>query len=143
LSKYYLNITELPLKNFIDCIVNNNIYALIISGHPDVNDLYVQWHEISQQYADAIGDNDHRMYAIMLRNYTVACANYELVQRGVQILKIVHHPEICDKINKILGTSLLASLLSEMSCTSGKGNILSLSVFDSKEAAIKAASKAA
>lgn len=105
-SKYYLNITELPLRNFIDCIVNNNIYSLIISGHPDVNDLYLQWHEISQQYADAIGDNDHRMYAIMLRDYTITCANYELIQRGIQILKIVHHPEICNKINKILSTSL-------------------------------------
>lgn len=106
LPKYYQHITELPLKNFIDFVVNDNVYALIISGNPDVIDLQLQWHEISQEYAEAIGDSEQKMYAILLRDYTIASANFELVRNGIKILKLIHHPSICETINKVVGVSL-------------------------------------
>ncbi len=60
--KWYQNINELPLRNFIAVLCDKNIYALIISGHPELNDLYKSWDEINMQYADMIKDHEYRFY---------------------------------------------------------------------------------
>ena len=62
MPKYYQFITDLPLRHFISCAVDGNLSALTIEGFPDESELIQAWVNIQQQYADAIGDLEQRLF---------------------------------------------------------------------------------
>lgn len=66
-AKWYRSITELPLNKFIDCLVNDNLAALVISGFPDQVTLSNAWTGIQYEYADARGDSEFKVYVQLLR----------------------------------------------------------------------------
>ena len=59
--KYYQNIDKLPLCRFIDCVVDGNVYALIISGEPTNKELKEAYEYIGEQYVSATGDSHTQM----------------------------------------------------------------------------------
>src|SRR5205809_845314 len=71
LSKWYHNINELPLSKFIQVVVNQNIFALIIAGQPTQNDLLEAWEEICSGYEDAIGTNEHKLFSILFKEVAI------------------------------------------------------------------------
>lgn len=62
LSTMYLHISELPLINFIECCIDGNLLALVISGKPSKEELHSNWTKILEQYQTAIGDTEHRIF---------------------------------------------------------------------------------
>ncbi len=63
----YQSISNLPLSRFIDVIVDNNLYALVISGTPDPAKLTQAWHDILQEYSAAIGSGEYKVYVSLYR----------------------------------------------------------------------------
>ncbi len=89
-AKYYSKITNLPLRNFIEVSVNQNISALIISGFPEPKDLEEAWIEIKTQYEDAIGDIESRVYWQLFKEVFVLSMDIELVEICYNLLKTVY-----------------------------------------------------
>lgn len=81
LSQYYHNTTELPLSRFIDCIVDDNLHALVISGNPTTEQLSQAWHTIRIQYADAMRDIDYISFARLNREV----AQLQMLNSQIQI----------------------------------------------------------
>lgn len=122
MAQYYKNIVDLPLTRYIDVAVNDNLSALTIEGFPTELQLLEAWTEIRSQYADAMGDVEHRMYLRLLKDVTILSADYETIQKLAHFLLGFHcetflrHAEvnkdifdevhaIALQINKILHTS--------------------------------------
>src|ERR1044072_6283374 len=60
-AKWYHRITELPLSRFVDCLVDDTIYALVLSGKPTDEELNAAWVSIQGEYAEAIGNHEYRL----------------------------------------------------------------------------------
>jgi hypothetical protein len=101
--RWYQNIVDLPLKNFIDCSVNGNIAALIISGLPSESDLINAWENIADQYAEAMGDAERKVYVKLLKEVAALECEYRLVQTLVDVLRIGYMQELADELNELLG----------------------------------------
>lgn len=86
LDQYYRSIVDLPLRNFIDVAVNENLNALVISGDPSIEDLAIAWHEINNQYADAMGDNEHRLFITLYKEVAILSVTYSQIEILVGIL---------------------------------------------------------
>lgn len=104
-AKWYQHITELPLNKFIDCSVDDNVYALVISGHPTEIDLYKAWAQIQQEYADVMGDNEHRMYVTLYRDIKALELTLKLIHYLVDQLKEVYYVEFANRLNSLLNTT--------------------------------------
>ena len=104
-GKWYQNITELPLSRFIDVTVDNNIYALVISGHPSLDDLYSAWGNIESQYADAMGDSEHKLYLSLFKEIHTLTATYRVIHEIVNVLREVPHEGLKAELNSLVGTS--------------------------------------
>jgi hypothetical protein len=104
-SNIYRSINALPLHKFIDCIINQNLAAIIISGLPTQQELSIAWALILQQYSDAIGDNEHRLYANRTKQLAIETINYNLVIGLVDVLRKEYSKDLCNELNKILSTT--------------------------------------
>ncbi len=105
LCKWYQNINELPLKRFIDCICDSNIYALIITGHPKMEELEHSWNEIKLQYADLIKDHEYRHYINQVNEHSRLEITYQQVLSLLAFLKDNYHKKFADMLNQKLGSS--------------------------------------
>lgn len=104
-AKWYLHITELPLNRFIDCLVDGNINALVISGKPTGEDLMTAWVNIQAEYADAVGTNEYRLYVGILKEVLILGATMAQIDCLITLLEEFYHPEILSRLNKLLRTS--------------------------------------
>lgn len=103
-AKWYRHITELPLNRFIDVIVDENYAALIITGYPAQEELHAAWAVIQGEYADAIGDNEHRMYVSLFKEVSVLAINLQLINSAVEVLEKIYSAELASRLNKLLLT---------------------------------------
>ena len=104
-GKWYQNITELPLSRFIDVTVDGNVYALVISGKPTLNDLETTWENISTQYSDAMGDSEHQLYLSLYKEIHILTATYKSIFDIVEILRGFPHEGLKTELNSLVGTS--------------------------------------
>lgn len=77
--RFYKSIHELPLTNFEDCLINNNVAALIISGFPEPSELQGAWENILQEYTEAMGNTEYVMYMNKLREIEILKLNYQMI----------------------------------------------------------------
>jgi hypothetical protein len=103
--KYYSSIAELPLRNFINVLVDDNIYALLIDGEADLITLQEAWSEILQEYQQSIGDSEHQMYTLLYKELKLLEIDYTIVTELVPVLQLVYRQKFADELNKILETS--------------------------------------
>jgi len=103
-AKWYQHITEMPLSKFIDCMVDDNIYALVITGHPSIEQLQLAWAQINQEYADVMGDNEHRMFVSVYRDIKVLETTLKLIHWLVDQLREVYYVEFANRLNALLNT---------------------------------------
>lgn len=87
--RYYNSISTLPLRNYKDALIRNNLSALVIEGFPPEDKLQAAWQEIQEQYAEAVGDGMQREYLRKLRDVTNLNVDYTMVQIAVQQLSII------------------------------------------------------
>ncbi len=84
---YYRSIVKLPLHKYIDCAVNSNYAALILSGLPSEQNIMLAWLEIQQEYADAVGDFEHKMYLSLVKEVTELGATLSQVGVCAKVLR--------------------------------------------------------
>jgi hypothetical protein len=105
LSKWYLSITDLPLDKYIECVVDGNLSALVISGYPTQEELEAAWLEIAEQYADAMGDAEHRMYIKLYKELVYLNIEYKQILSLIEVLTIVVYKPFEQKLNELLFTN--------------------------------------
>ncbi len=76
--KYYQSIQHLPLNRYKDCLINDNLSALTISGFPTNEQLNEAWSKICQEYADAAGNDEYGLYLKLFKQ--VHLLNTEIAQ---------------------------------------------------------------
>lgn len=102
----YLNITELPLKNYIEGTVNGNVSAIIKTGVcDDPEKLLAAWHDIRQQYAEVIGDQETKLFLSLYKEINRLAISIEQVKMLVQTLQKYYTKQFADGLNRVLGTS--------------------------------------
>jgi len=104
-AKWYQHITELPLTRFIDCTVDDNLYALVISGNPSLEHLRQAWAQINQEYADVMGDHEHMIYVSLFRDIKVLETTLAQIHWLVGQLREVYYDEFAKRLNKLLLTN--------------------------------------
>ena len=114
-EKYYQSIHDLPLNKFIDCMVDGNLSALIISGFPQPELLAEAWDNILGEYSEAIGSQEHRMIFQLWKEVAVIKISVDqiriLAARGNDqgedkgILRMAYVKTLADELNNILGTT--------------------------------------
>ena len=79
IANWYRSIHELPLKHFETVYVDQNLFALVISGSPTIDDLSKAWENIQSEYADALGNADYKMYVSVYKEITLMNITYEQI----------------------------------------------------------------
>jgi len=113
---YHKTIDELPLNKFIECIVDGNLSALIISGLPDKEDLQQAWETISNQYVERIGTHEYKMYVALYKeihtlkitiNQVNIIAGRGNIKKGIEpgALRLYYVEELAKELNTLLKTS--------------------------------------
>lgn len=87
-SKWYHHITELPLRKYIDCIVDENLQALTISGFPSAEDLQKAWLNITEEYADAMGDSERSLITKLYREITELSISLTQCAMIIEVLSV-------------------------------------------------------
>lgn len=106
-SKYYNTIHQLPLRNYIDLTVHSNIYALVISGHPTIEELQIAEDKISRQYAEKMGDAEYKLYRKLFDEINVLTANVNAANVLVDELRSFYVKQFADKLNALFFTSVV------------------------------------
>lgn len=101
----YRSISDLPLSIFIKCIVDDDLHSLIISGTVQPSELIEAWSEIRQQYADAIGDHEHRFATSLYKEVSLLKNKYQSIILLIDMLSHAYKKELADELNDLLGTN--------------------------------------
>jgi len=101
-DRWHSSITSLPLNKFIDCQVDGDLSALIISGSPSPEQLAEAWAGISQEYADETAETEYKMYLQLLKEVVVMEINLAIVENCVTILRLAYVKKCADQINALL-----------------------------------------
>lgn len=104
----YQSISTLPLSKFIECTVDNNLYALIISGAPsDFTLLQIAWANISQEYSEALGSNEYKLFTSLYKEVSLLKIEYESIHilvdslRSIQEYILLNNYQVTDEIISI------------------------------------------
>jgi len=101
---FHKTLHDLPLNKFIDCIVDNNLSALTISGFPKEEELTQAWHNILGEYIESVGSQEYRMYVAMFKDVAILKITYDQVTTALKILQVVYDPFFAKEVNKLLRT---------------------------------------
>lgn len=106
-EKYYQSIYQLPLNRFIDCMVDKNLYALVISGAPTKEQLAKAWSDIRMEYTDKIADHEYRVYLDLFKEINVIKNNMDQVNELINLLKYNYVKQFADRLNRLLITNFV------------------------------------
>ena len=104
-SAWYRSIATLPLNKFIDITVDGNLFALLISGTPDLLQLKESWETIKSQYAEAIGDHEHVAYVKLFKEINLLHITLKQIHLLIDTLKEIFYQPFADRLNKLLSTT--------------------------------------
>lgn len=99
------SITDLPLSRWMDLVVDGNRFALVKSGEPPLAELYKTEADLRVQYADAIGDNEYRLYCNHINEITRHEITLAQIQSLVAALREAYVPAFEQSLNRLLLTS--------------------------------------
>ena len=100
----YQSIHKLPLHKFIDCIVDNNLHSLVISGKPAEQQLQDTWNGILSEYSEAIGNHEYKLYIGLYKEITILKLTYDQINNAVSLLQVTYSEYLCKQLNKLLKT---------------------------------------
>jgi hypothetical protein len=103
----YRSITELPLSRWIDLTVNGYNYAVVKSGNPPEHEVLNIISFLRQEYADAAGDGQYKMYCNLIKEITEKEITLTEIHNLVETLRDVYNPLLAKALNKLLGASLV------------------------------------
>mgnify|MGYP000075347884 FL=1 len=102
---FHKTLDSLPLNKFIDCIVDNNLQALTISGFPVEQELKTAWDNILLEYIEVTGTNEYRMYVQLFKDISIAKIIMNQLSIALNILQVSYDEFFATEVNKILRTS--------------------------------------
>lgn len=105
LPKFHQTIYDLPLNKFIDCIVDNNLSALIISGLPEQKQLDDAWEVILSQYSESVGTQEYRLFCELYKETAVLKIIIDQINIALNILEVIYDEFFASEVNKFLKTS--------------------------------------
>jgi hypothetical protein len=105
-SRYYSRITELPLCKFIDCIVDENLHALVISGDPTPAELSHAWADILRDYSHKSGSTEYLTWFRLFKELHTINANITMAEECVRILNRMYVKKFADRLNDVLNQYL-------------------------------------
>ncbi|MBP9845834.1 MAG: hypothetical protein KBD43_07265 [Saprospiraceae bacterium] len=101
----YQSINELPLSNFITCLVDNNLLALCKNGSiPTQEQLNEVWVDILQEYTDNIGNNESKMSLSIYKQLIVLDSKLKIVHACIAVLEGDYEESIATMLNEICNT---------------------------------------
>lgn len=103
-GKYFQSIEKLHLHRFIDCLVDENYYALVISGEHSLDKLKSAFALIQQQYSDAMGDSEYKHYHSTYVALTKVSLTIIQVEECIESLKLFPFAPLFDELNNLLKT---------------------------------------
>lgn len=118
-AEYYQAIGNLPLNKFIDCDVDGNLSALIISGFPTPEQLKVAWDFILSEYTELVGTAEYRMYVELYREVNILRITLDQIAMAVGgevsgengekvkvigMLRLVYNESVANTLNELLNT---------------------------------------
>lgn len=103
---YYSHITKLPLARFIDVDVDGDFQALIIEGEVDEKTLREAWEVIQEQYVQALGDAEQRLYLSLLKEVNALAISLQQVEILLQQLRSRYVALFLKELNKILKANI-------------------------------------
>jgi hypothetical protein len=106
LSKWYQNINELPLYNFEECLINNNLSSLIISGYPTPQELQTAWENIMTEYTESLGNSEYTMYVTLYKQVEILRLEYEMICFLIAACRKHYSPMFCSELNRFLRINL-------------------------------------
>jgi alpha-amylase/alpha-mannosidase (GH57 family) len=86
-------------------MVDGNFRALIKEGNPPASALITTWANIQQEYVDAIGDNEHRLYVKLYSQVAILGANIECIALIIKALRRGYYEGLVIELNKMLKTN--------------------------------------
>ena len=101
----YLNIYELPFSKFLDCIVDDNLSALIKEGYPPEIELLTTWQSISEQYANACGNSEYSLYFNLFKRIGIITQDLADIHNFIELLSIIYYEPIARELNSLLKTN--------------------------------------
>lgn len=119
-AKLYRSCHELPLRKFIDIFcgeptpedatqteapIGPNLAGLIISGFPPQEQLEKAWRNIMQEYMDAIGSEEYKIYISIHKELTELAVTYDSINGLIDLLEIIHSRELCIELNRLLASN--------------------------------------
>ena len=103
----YHRITELPLSRWVDLVADGNKLAIVKEGQPPIHVLLDTEKDLRVQYADAIGDNEYKLYCGRLNEITRLEITLAQIQSLVAALREAYVPAFEKALNKLLLTSFV------------------------------------
>jgi hypothetical protein len=104
-SKLYHSINQLPLSKFIELQVDDNLSALIISGLPTLLELQIAKAQIEAEYADAMGDHEHKLYLALYKDITFLSITLSQIEMLIECLHQIYYEPFVKKLNGLLFTN--------------------------------------
>jgi len=118
--KFYRSCHDLPLRKFIDIFCGEpapdgstdeteytgpNLAGLIISGFPPQDQLEKAWRNIMQEYMDAIGSDEYKIYISIHKELTELAVTYDSINGLIDLLEIIHSRDLCTELNRLLASN--------------------------------------
>lgn len=101
---YYRAIVDCPLDKFIEATVNNNLYALVISGNPTIEQLKEALDVMVDEYTSCVGDGEQQLALNLYKQIVKLQANIEQVDMLIGSLRHMYVGKFVTMLNTLLST---------------------------------------
>ncbi len=100
--KYHNSLHKLPLSIFLDCYCDGNLQALIIEGEVDDYVLTDTWMNLQEEYVNALGNSEQRLFLKLLKEVNVLVATLNQIKILLPTLRLYYAVQLAKKLNKLL-----------------------------------------
>jgi hypothetical protein len=101
----YKGLTDLPLKNFIECAVDGNLNALVIEGDAPPEIVNAFWNDIQQSYSELLGGAEAKLSLNLYKEIHRLDATLKQVYSLVEMMVHYYVKEFADILNGLLSTN--------------------------------------
>jgi hypothetical protein len=91
---------DLPLDNFIRCICDKELSALIISGRPSQEQLLRSWEVIFTQFLDGMKDDKGLRKLRLTKEINRLGFDYKIIELSLTYLDVAYDPEIAATLSR-------------------------------------------
>jgi hypothetical protein len=140
---YYTTIHKLPLARFIDCLCDNDLSALEITGDHTDEVLLTAWRSILEDYQEALGGDDQEEYILNTAELRQLQLRYFKIEMLLQVLEEVGYVEKFAKyLSKAIHTKIPSPLVDKAAfdhgLASGKATLSAIEMkIEAKQAVLK------